>query len=233
MQGSFTSESLQVYTSLVADQHSSDFSETEAYDFTRCVRPNGTAYGTGGTCKKGTQQAKPEEPKTRKAPFTKDPERSARDKAVRDRDREQLGAIERHLSTGSKDEKAQKLKEEIARLNAISGRPSKKLLSRMGELNDRLVELTGKGTKTGIGEPNQKYPVDQKKGFKEAEKLLGEIPKLTRKIRSNQVKKKHPELVKELMNIMDQVKVLLSDESPVREKQQESYKVVWDTDYLP
>lgn len=29
----------------------------ENYDYTRCVRPDGSAYGTGGKCKKGTEQA--------------------------------------------------------------------------------------------------------------------------------------------------------------------------------
>jgi len=32
----------------------------ENYDYTRCVRPNGTAYGTGGTCRKGTPAEKEE-----------------------------------------------------------------------------------------------------------------------------------------------------------------------------
>jgi hypothetical protein len=32
-----------------------NFSEAP-YDFTRCVRPNGSAYGTGGKCRKGTEQ---------------------------------------------------------------------------------------------------------------------------------------------------------------------------------
>jgi len=32
----------------------------ENYDYTRCVRPNGTAYGTGGTCRKGTSEEKGE-----------------------------------------------------------------------------------------------------------------------------------------------------------------------------
>jgi hypothetical protein len=30
----------------------------DSFEFTRCVRPNGTAYGTGGTCRKGTEQKK-------------------------------------------------------------------------------------------------------------------------------------------------------------------------------
>jgi nicotinamide mononucleotide adenylyltransferase len=31
------------------------------FDFTRCVRPNGTAYGTAGTCRKGYERKKEEE----------------------------------------------------------------------------------------------------------------------------------------------------------------------------
>ena len=32
--------------------------EDETFDFTRCVRPNGSAYGTRGKCRKGTEEAK-------------------------------------------------------------------------------------------------------------------------------------------------------------------------------
>lgn len=31
--------------------------EQDFYDFTRCVRPDGSAYGTGGTCRKGREEA--------------------------------------------------------------------------------------------------------------------------------------------------------------------------------
>lgn len=34
-----------------------------SYDFTRCVRPDGSSYGTGGKCRKGTESAKSAEPK--------------------------------------------------------------------------------------------------------------------------------------------------------------------------
>jgi hypothetical protein len=40
-------------------------------DFTRCVRPDGTAYGTRGKCRKGTEQAKPQKeskPRVSKTP---------------------------------------------------------------------------------------------------------------------------------------------------------------------
>ena len=40
---------------------------TEHYDFTTCQRPDGSYYGTGGTCRKGTQATKPDEkPKSKK-----------------------------------------------------------------------------------------------------------------------------------------------------------------------
>ncbi len=58
MQGSFSEEALSQFASMAAQTQAADFSEGETYDFTRCVRPNGTAYGTRGTCRKGSQQEK-------------------------------------------------------------------------------------------------------------------------------------------------------------------------------
>ena len=58
MQGSFTSDALQAYKTLIAEQHPSDFSEGETYDFTRCVRKDGSVYGTAGQCRKGTEEVK-------------------------------------------------------------------------------------------------------------------------------------------------------------------------------
>jgi len=62
MQGSFSDDCLEVFNKLASATQGLNFSEsgTDSYDFTRCVRPNGTAYGTGGKCKKGTEEAKPE-----------------------------------------------------------------------------------------------------------------------------------------------------------------------------
>jgi hypothetical protein len=39
-----------------------------SYDFTRCVRPDGTAYGTRGKCRKGTVAAKPADSKASAKP---------------------------------------------------------------------------------------------------------------------------------------------------------------------
>ena len=55
MIGSFSEDALQKFAKLVDLGTTDDFSENETYDFTRCVRPNGTAYGTRGKCRKGTE----------------------------------------------------------------------------------------------------------------------------------------------------------------------------------
>ena len=57
MNGSFSEEALLRFSELAAQSQSANFSEGGTYDFTRCVRPNGTAYGTDGRCRKGTEGA--------------------------------------------------------------------------------------------------------------------------------------------------------------------------------
>jgi hypothetical protein len=56
--GGFTEEALAEYQKALAERERTDFAEGDSYDFTRCVRPNGTSYGTGGKCRKGTEEAK-------------------------------------------------------------------------------------------------------------------------------------------------------------------------------
>ena len=53
MQSSFSVKSLDKVAELLH--------QGETMDFTRCVRPNGTAYGTAGKCRKGVER--PEEEK--------------------------------------------------------------------------------------------------------------------------------------------------------------------------
>lgn len=55
MHGSFSEEALEQFAQLAAQTQAADFSEGDTYDFTRCVRPNGSAYGTGGQCRKGKE----------------------------------------------------------------------------------------------------------------------------------------------------------------------------------
>ncbi len=62
MGGYFSDMALDSYRSLVIELQGADFAEGETYDFTRCVKPDGTVYGTAGQCRKGTEEAKVEAP---------------------------------------------------------------------------------------------------------------------------------------------------------------------------
>ncbi len=79
--GGFSEEALQLFQ-LAASERAYDFSEEgEVYDFTRCMRPNGTYYGTRGQCKSGSQSgpaevkapagSKAKSPRVAKAPADK------------------------------------------------------------------------------------------------------------------------------------------------------------------
>ena len=73
--GGFTAETLEAYQKALAEQAGTDFAEGDSYDFTTCIRPDGSAYGTGGKCRKGTEgEAKAKEPKVKAA--AKKPEQS-------------------------------------------------------------------------------------------------------------------------------------------------------------
>jgi hypothetical protein len=55
MHGYFNQEALDSYSELVKISFEGN-PQGESYDFTRCVRSNGTVYGTSGTCRKGVPQ---------------------------------------------------------------------------------------------------------------------------------------------------------------------------------
>jgi hypothetical protein len=55
MKGHFSERSLATYSELIEEAGSLDFSEVDSYDFTRCIRKNGSAYGTRGKCRSGTE----------------------------------------------------------------------------------------------------------------------------------------------------------------------------------
>ena len=55
MLGSFNQKSLELFQEAMSESMFSDFSEGDSYDFTTCIRPDGSAYGTGGKCRKGTE----------------------------------------------------------------------------------------------------------------------------------------------------------------------------------
>ena len=53
--GGFTEAALAAYQKALTEREGTDFSEGETYDFARCVRPDGSFYGTRGKCKKGKE----------------------------------------------------------------------------------------------------------------------------------------------------------------------------------
>jgi len=80
MNGHFSEEALLSFAQLAAQTQSADFAEGDTYDFTRCVRPNGSAYGTQGRCKSGTESPAVEKtPPARSGGSTTFPEAKARE----------------------------------------------------------------------------------------------------------------------------------------------------------
>ena len=62
MNGSFSEDALLRFADLAAQSQSADFSEGDTYDFARCVRPDGSSYGTSGKCRKGSESDAKEKP---------------------------------------------------------------------------------------------------------------------------------------------------------------------------
>lgn len=58
MFGHFSDEALARYVELVSQTQAADFAEGETYDFTRCMRQDGSIYGTRGKCRKGVESTK-------------------------------------------------------------------------------------------------------------------------------------------------------------------------------
>jgi hypothetical protein len=75
--GGFSREALEMFQ-LAASAQSYEFSEGDTYDFTRCVRPDGSAYGTGGKCRQGTEGGPAERKETKEAAAAKKPEGAAK-----------------------------------------------------------------------------------------------------------------------------------------------------------
>jgi len=62
MKGYFDDKTLEIYASMVMDREGVDFSEGEdTYDFTRCMRSDGSYYGTSGRCRQGSPAGPKEE----------------------------------------------------------------------------------------------------------------------------------------------------------------------------
>ena len=119
--GNFSPEALEMFQ-LAASEQSYEFSEGDTYDFTRCVRPDGSSYGTGGKCRKGTEgEAKAKDPKVKTAaPKTLGETAAARKKlndtwqakrvAAQNADNEYNNVMKTTKGDNSPEAKAQRLK---------------------------------------------------------------------------------------------------------------------------
>ncbi len=108
MLGGFSEEALQLFQ-LAASEQSYEFSEGgETYDFTRCMRADGSFYGTRGSCKKGSAAGA----KEKEAPKTEGGRKrraTAEGKAADSAARKAAGGAKRSASAG----RARLLKEEL------------------------------------------------------------------------------------------------------------------------
>jgi hypothetical protein len=86
MKGFVSEEALAEYSRLAAEKLDLDFAEGEVYDFARCMRADGSFYGTRGTCKKGTAagDAPADKPKKLKTDFRKDVKKGAEKRKARE-----------------------------------------------------------------------------------------------------------------------------------------------------
>ena len=66
--GNFSDDAFEEYQRLISEEQEIDFSEGDVYDFTRCVRADGSAYGTGGKCRQGSESAKEPKPSGKTRP---------------------------------------------------------------------------------------------------------------------------------------------------------------------
>jgi hypothetical protein len=107
----FTEEALTEYSRLVAEKLDLEFTEGEIYDFARCMRADGSFYGTGGKCRKGSDAGDKEKEAPKTAGGRKRRE-AAEAKAAGAAERKAAGAEKRSATAG----RARLLKEELEKV---------------------------------------------------------------------------------------------------------------------
>ena len=85
MKGSFSEDALEQFARLAAEKQGLDFAEGEVYDFARCVRSDGSFYGTGGKCRKGTEAGAKEKAEELASRVTATPGMAAKVKAAKEK----------------------------------------------------------------------------------------------------------------------------------------------------
>lgn len=83
MFGHFSEEAICRYSYLIEEKLGISFSEGDTYDFTRCMRTDGSFYGTAGECRKGTLADPKEKEASAKAGGYQPKKDSGKDKGVK------------------------------------------------------------------------------------------------------------------------------------------------------
>jgi hypothetical protein len=144
-QGGFSEEAFEKYQRLLSEKEGVEFSEGETYDFTRCMRPDGSFYGTRGRCKKGSETGAKEV----EAPKTvggKKRRATAEGKAA--------GAAERKAAGGAKRSeharRARLFQDELKKVrNDMAGADDAKRNRLIQEANDRANKRHAAGDDAG------------------------------------------------------------------------------------
>jgi hypothetical protein len=146
MLGGFSEEALQLFQ-LAASEQSYEFSESEGtYDFTRCMRADGSFYGTRGSCKKGSAAGA----KEKEAPKTEGGRKrsaTAAAKAAGAAERKAAGAAKRSATAG----RARLLQEELEKvkdkMRGADSETQNRLLKEASAAADKR-HAAGEGAKT-------------------------------------------------------------------------------------
>jgi hypothetical protein len=137
MRGNFSEDALRQYAELVNGMLHSDFSEgSETWDFTRCVRSDGSAYAiaAGKKCRKGTEQAAdvaaPAAKKSKKVAAPKAPKAAAAKPAGAKAKPKAAAATAEAKPKASAPEPA-KPKGKIAKLKELAGKLKDDVLAKL------------------------------------------------------------------------------------------------------
>jgi len=169
MKGSFSEKSLLHYAELVAHTQPADFSEDETYDFTRCVRSDGSYYGTSGKCRKGTETDPKEqaEPKSKKEKGVSPDMQIALMKHIGDRDLNAPEYEEFRTAIEKIADAIDKATLKVMRRNGYDEATQEEVQLKMGRLEEQLskkaFEALWKGYCKDVGfgkQPNLKLKAD-------------------------------------------------------------------------
>lgn len=151
MLGNFAPDALAAFQNLVAE----GLPEEEVFDFARCVRPDGSVYGTGGTCRKGREQAARDEAPAKRKRAPNQLSNNLGANFLKNAPKEKL---EEYLARSINDRKKAKIEKELAR------REKERAPSVPTDLKKQLAALNPQAKSPGL-------PTLQK----ENDKLVGDL----------------------------------------------------------